>query len=137
MKLKDFDFRVWNKETNAFVDNLAFLSKFKTDIGSCIVAQDNGEWYSWDDTEKLEIELYTGFKDKKGRKLYENDIVKWGVIGDLSDEFGVIGCEISDSVGIHFYVNVFDDKGNFKERFALAKINTHFVIVGNVRKEIK
>lgn len=56
---------------------------------------------------------------------------------DLSDEFGIICCENSDFIGLHFYVNAFDGKGNFKERFALAKINNHFVIVGNARENKK
>lgn len=69
MDFKDFDFRVWNKEKRLYINNLAFLPKFKISIGSCILAQDNGEWYSWDDTEKIEIELYTGFKVLVVRKF--------------------------------------------------------------------
>ncbi|MDE5602625.1 MAG: YopX family protein [Helicobacter sp.] len=76
MNFKDFDFRVWDKETKCYIDNLAFLPKFKTSIGSCILAQDNGEWYSWDDTERIEIDLYTGYRDIRGNKVYDRDIIR-------------------------------------------------------------
>lgn len=120
MKLRDFNFRIWHPNRGYLDSPVYYFYQSEKD-------RDN----------ICELEIWTGLKDIKGQKLYENDIVRWGACDDLSDEFGIICCENSDFIGLHFYVNAFDGKGNFKERFALAKINTHFVIIGNTHKEKK
>lgn len=48
MKLKDFDFRIWHKSGNSFVGN----------------------------DDDMELELWTGYKDSKGTRIYENDIIR-------------------------------------------------------------
>lgn len=52
MKIKNFDFRVWDYENNKFINN--------DDL-----TQTN-----------VEIELYTGYKDKNNIKIFDGDILK-------------------------------------------------------------
>ncbi len=82
MKLQDFDFRIWDKGEKT----LTYASKdWKLGIGFCNPQQDNGEvesvLHAYYDGEPLcpddcEIELWSGFYDKKGERIYEGDIVK-------------------------------------------------------------
>lgn len=62
MKLADFDFRIWHKESESFVD----MKVSGTDLR--IIPTDDGS---------MELELWTGFYDSKGAKIYEGDIVKY------------------------------------------------------------
>ena len=61
MKLTDFDFRIWDNQTNKFIelnisDNIRALPRSSDD---------------------LVLELWSGFYDSKGAKIYEGDIVKY------------------------------------------------------------
>lgn len=60
MKLKDFDFRIWHKESESFVD----MKVSGTDLR--IIPTDDD----------MELELWSGFYDSKGVKIYEGDIVQ-------------------------------------------------------------
>ncbi|EGK8069875.1 hypothetical protein IO376_001031 [Campylobacter upsaliensis] len=82
MKLKDFDFRVWDKTKEAFLKQEPTLIKLDNerviagrisrfyantaDIADMFIGNGND----------LEIELWTGYFDKNGNKIYENDILK-------------------------------------------------------------
>ena len=65
MKLKDFDFRIWlNGSSYIYFNEIGFKTINQNYFLPCC-----------SDNEDLELELYTGFKDKKGVKIFENDIV--------------------------------------------------------------
>ena len=60
MKLKDFDFRIWDSNTNKFIelnisDNIRALPRSSDD---------------------LVLEIWTGYTDTKDARIYENDIIK-------------------------------------------------------------
>lgn len=61
MKLKDFDFRIYDNNTNKFI---------KLNISDNIRAMPR-------ENDDLILELWTGFYDDKGGKIYEGDIVKY------------------------------------------------------------
>ncbi|EAI9944921.1 hypothetical protein C5534_05840 [Campylobacter upsaliensis] len=83
MKLKDFDFRIWDKTKEAFLKQEPTLIKLDNerviagrisrfyantaDIADMFIGNGND----------LEIELWTGFYDSKGVKIYEGDMVKY------------------------------------------------------------
>ncbi|EAK7408508.1 hypothetical protein FA663_05860 [Campylobacter coli] len=93
MKLKDFDFRIWDNIEKKYIKTPHGLYIENTDHNdassySRIIGNyeqrsfyidypfndRNNEYY--DNEECFEIELFTGLYDKKGKKVYENDIVK-------------------------------------------------------------
>ncbi len=71
MQLKDFDFRLWHKPSERFVE---IKSAFITTNGKDEIVFDRAYNVPIDD-ESVEIELWSGFHDSKGKKIYENDIV--------------------------------------------------------------
>ncbi|HEF9877623.1 TPA: hypothetical protein SB219_001510 [Campylobacter coli] len=80
MKLKDFDFRVW--DGRKYVNNIkggVYIHKKDTDV-KCL--NRNQDCYDYEfalddlDTSNLEIELFTGYYDDKGNKIYVGDIIE-------------------------------------------------------------
>lgn len=62
MKLKDFDFRIWHKHSESFM----VIKVSGTDLRITLTYDDS-----------MELQLWSGFYDSKGAKIYEGDIVKY------------------------------------------------------------
>ncbi|HHD0645431.1 TPA: YopX family protein [Campylobacter coli] len=80
MKLKDFDFRIW--DGRKYVNNIkggVYIHKQDTDV-KCL--NRNQACYDYEfqlddlDNSNLEIELFTGYYDYKGNKIYIGDIIE-------------------------------------------------------------
>ncbi len=80
MKLKDFDFRVW--DGRKYVNNIkggVYIHKKDTDV-KCLNRNQDCYDYEFElddlDNSNLEIELFTGYYDGKGNKIYVGDIIE-------------------------------------------------------------
>ncbi|HEF2684762.1 TPA: hypothetical protein R8467_001343 [Campylobacter coli] len=80
MKLKDFDFRVW--DGRKYVNNIkggVYIHKKGTDV-KCLNRNQDCYDYEFElddlDNSNLEIELFTGYYDYKGNKIYIGDIIE-------------------------------------------------------------
>ncbi|HEC1845604.1 TPA: hypothetical protein R1776_001292 [Campylobacter coli] len=80
MKLKDFDFRVW--DGRKYVNNIkggVYIHKEDTDV-KCLNRNQDCYHYEFElndlDNSNLEIELFTGYYDDKGNKIYVGDIIE-------------------------------------------------------------
>ena len=92
MRLQDLDFRIWDKGE----ETLTYASKdWKLGIGFSNPQQDYGETesvlHAYYDGEPLcpddcELELWTGYTDSKGTRIYENDIIRT----DKGETFSVV-----------------------------------------------
>lgn len=80
MKLKDFDFRIW--DGRKYVNNIkggVYIHKEDTDVKCLNRNQDCYDYeFQLDDLDNynLEIELFTGYYDDKGNKIYIGDIIE-------------------------------------------------------------
>ncbi|EMF9285997.1 hypothetical protein V3072_001806 [Campylobacter jejuni] len=90
MKLKDFDFRIWDKHYKEYIFTNRTISKYYKDASTVtsLAGRIRKEKYSGNlvfddlgcDCEECEIELFTGLYDKNRRKIYENDIVSYATL---------------------------------------------------------
>ncbi|MBR2495165.1 YopX family protein [Helicobacter sp.] len=64
MKFADFDFRLWNRKINSYV---SVTYQFEEGKASFVPREEGGVFEY--------IELWSGFRDKFGTKIYEGDIV--------------------------------------------------------------
>ncbi|MGI7251980.1 YopX family protein [Campylobacter coli] len=79
MKLKDFDFRIWDNTEKRYLNEIELhkYDKYPVEAGTTFTETDRiNEVEFVKNKNDLEIELFTGLYDKKDKKVYENDIVK-------------------------------------------------------------
>ncbi|EAI6977088.1 hypothetical protein BGL27_03700 [Campylobacter jejuni] len=79
MKLKDFDFRVWDEDNEEFYKNPSIfkIKQIKGPHNVVLSSYSDNERINFEGYDrKFEVELFTRLYDKNGKKVYENDIVK-------------------------------------------------------------
>ncbi|HED1702195.1 TPA: hypothetical protein R8V00_000619 [Campylobacter jejuni] len=89
MKLQDFDFRIWDKTKEEFLKKEPTLIKLDNER---VIAERISRFYAntadivdmfIGNGNDLEIELWTGYFDKNGNKIYENDILEYEPLEEL------------------------------------------------------
>lgn len=123
MKLEDFDFRVWDEEQQSFLGENAL------GVAPIINILNKRVFYPFVDNndkelnqEALEIELWTGFRDKGGVKIFAGDILHFrdkNYLVKLNKNFELsVICSIKDSVH-----RMHTSKGNFKNCKVIGNIH--------------
>ncbi|NDJ27917.1 hypothetical protein DMB95_08970 [Campylobacter sp. MIT 12-8780] len=90
MKLQDFDFRVWDEDKKSFVKDAGFAS-LKNRTYPIQMLMQQLSYHFLENASALKIELWSGFTDKNGVKILENDIVKHKN-GEIGQVFFRKGC---------------------------------------------
>ena len=140
MKLKDFDFRIWDRKYNTFLkaecDYLCIAKKDNNydyerilDVAEDCSGHDIISFNEYTD-DRYEIELYTGLKDKNGKEIYVGDILKWNDdfnrLQFLQVEYNILNgvMLIGDSILIESGFNIAEEMevvGNIHENKKLIK----------------
>ncbi|EFS5454406.1 hypothetical protein HXS07_001581 [Campylobacter coli] len=149
MKLQDFDFRIWSVKKEKYIDdlynNIISLSSDKSIKGYNrnykILAIEFSPYDSIplmnDNEECFEIELFTGFYDKKGNKIYEGDVIKYvyifkhelldkGMIKNLPKKVSIGYIGIDNFLGFRILKN--------KELQCFMKDIANIEIIGNIHE---
>ncbi|EME1851816.1 hypothetical protein ACB545_000325 [Campylobacter coli] len=79
MKLKDFDFRIWDNTEKRYLNEIELYKYDKSPVeaGTTFTETDRiNEVEFVKNKNDLEIELFTGYYDYKGNKIYIGDIIE-------------------------------------------------------------
>lgn len=79
MKLKDFDFRIWDNTEKRYLNEIELhkYDKCPVEAGTTFTETDRiNEVEFVKNKNDLEIELFTGYYDYKGNKIYIGDIIE-------------------------------------------------------------
>ncbi|EAH6246487.1 YopX family protein [Campylobacter jejuni] len=79
MKLKDFDFRIWDNTEKRYLNEIELhkYDKSPVEAGATFTKTDRiNEVEFVKNKNDLEIELFTGYYDYKGNKIYIGDIIE-------------------------------------------------------------
>ena len=120
--MREIKFRVWDKKIKEYIipeqfEILLLSNDEKTPIYNLNLSNNIYDFYK---AENIEVDMFTGLKDKKGKEIYEGDLVK------LLDTIDEIVCVVKYEYGSYILEN-----GDYREE--LSNCEERFLkIVGNI-----
>lgn len=119
-----FKFRVWDSSANAYVPRSQFILL----SDGTLIQEIGGEEVIWESTQP---EFCTGIKDKNGKLIYENDLIKCpnGIYRIAVDDFGLRTAIYNN--------NPFEDVVEWSDivkEYALNQENVKLEILGNIHE---
>ena len=118
---REIKFRVWNYDDKCFQDSLSDWLKFRFNSIVPIFK-----------TENIEIQQFTGLKDKNGKEIYEGDILEYDIPNNYQNSGKYMG--IIEYGRGRFNIK---EKSNFNDclmgdKMLLSPAQDDGVIVGNI-----
>lgn len=119
-----FKFRVWDSSANAYVPRSQFILL----SDGTLIQEIGGEEVIWESTQP---EFCTGLKDKNGKLIYENDLIKCpnGVYRIAVDDFGLWTAIYKN--------NPFKDVVEWSDivkNYAFNQENVEIEVIGNIHE---
>ena len=121
--MREIKFRVWDKKIKEYIVPEQFeilllcSNDKKTPVCNLNLSNNIYDFYK---AENIEVDMFTGLKDKKGKEIYEGDLVK------LLDTIDEIVCVVKYAYGSYILEN-----GEYTEY--LGEVEERFLeVVGNI-----
>lgn len=158
MKLTDFDFRIWDNKNKFYLNSMEVDSsltvptlakhknfkssvfiEFSSNSGSSgfniinSISEENNQ----ENIEDIEIELWTGFYDRNGIKIYENDILEDKALEEL---YHITRSDSGNMFKIAIYTtNAFEELYERKAKPDISFLKTfkserNMEIIGNIHE---
>lgn len=128
---REIKFRAWNKDSKEWVDDISQqVLQIYLGMDGEIIATDGDN--IWNNIENLELNQYTGMKDKDGKEIYEGDLLEHDDFDGIAwatyepnevvydDEEGIV-CFKNDSPNLLSYYRNLKVVGNIYENPELLK----------------
>ncbi|MBT0825268.1 hypothetical protein KJQ78_08390 [Campylobacter lari] len=147
MKLQDFDFRAYDNHNKKYIDNIPYsIKKYQNENEVFLPFSTDLREYGFNEifkneiqipSDRVEVELWTGFYDKNGKKIYENDILK----NEVFDEYYLVSWnETSKMLRVYTYDTNAQGKLYKKENavdisfFKTIPSNKYMEVIGNIHE---
>ena len=120
--MREIKFRVWDNKIKEYIvpeqfEILLLANDKKTPVCNLNLSNNIYDFYK---AENIEVDMFTGLKDKKGKEIYEGDLV------EISDSDDDIICQVKYEYGSFIL-----EKGEYTEY--LGEVEERFLeVVGNI-----